>query len=187
MKLSNEQLTERIQSYQQEHKNTAEKIIKDNGSLMPPFLTLLVYSDTEETFKQIHVGIPEIFFTNATAKRLFINEFVPANLEAMLKQGMIPTALTISMEANMRMGEKGDNVDDIMNKKPMDILLHSFETLSESRMEMLQILKSDVQVVNEHGDVVDDITLEPLPVGDENNTPTIEGPFANILQRFQEF
>lgn len=181
---TSEQLAQRIQIYQQQHKETAEALLKDQGQLVPPFLTVLGYVKEVNDFKQFNIEIHPLFFRNSDTKTLFIQEFLPMNLQKMLENGITPTALSISMEANMRMGTPGESVDKIMSMEPQEIIMHSFETLTTSTAEIFKILKSDTKVVNEDGDIIDDITLELVNPGKDGETPQVEGPFANILQKF---
>ena len=186
-----DQLTEdiirkEVADYQDSHKEIAIKALKRFGNLIPPILTVLVYNTEEKDFTYLILPVDPNFFSSKPAKEFFINHVVPENLERMVEQHLIPTALSMSMEATMKMGDKNSSIEDVMeNGTPVDVLMHSFETLNGTTVELYKMEKTDTQVVNEDGDVINDYNLELLDVG-KGETPQVEGIFANILMRFQD-
>jgi hypothetical protein len=186
IKITDEELQKRIQQYQTDHISSVETMFEKHGNINP-FMTVLAYHDQEENFRQIHVPIPGMLFSSPTTKQILVEELIPLNLEGMVREHLVPVALSISMEANMRTSKNMDiSVDDMMKLDPEDILVHQLETLTGSKHVIYRVIKGDEMVVNEDGDLVDQKTLERFKATDDEDDIEVEGMFTNLLKKFHK-
>lgn len=182
--VSAEDLAREIKDYQQQHKILAETMLRDEGFINPPVLTVLVYNNAQDDFQYLAVPVENEFFASKEAKAMFVQDVVPHNLQRMIDQKLMPVALTMTMEASMRIGDPNMSIEEVMSKDPTDILIHSFDTVEGSQVQILKMIRKDVKVVNSDGDVIDDFELEEFKMGDEN--AEMGGLFANVLKKFYE-
>jgi hypothetical protein len=154
------------------------------GELIPPVMTVLVYNTEISNFQYLSIGIDSKFFSSKEAKVMFIEQIIPDNLKRMVQQKLLPTALSMSMEATMRMGKPGMSMEQMFDEPPTDILIHSFETPENSTVEIFKMLRKDVKVVNSEGDVIDEFELERVELSEGD--PEMRGLFANVLKKFYE-
>ena len=182
--VSAEDLATEIRDYQQHHKTSAEKMLRNEGFINPPFFTVLVYNNELEDFQYLAVPVDPQFFANKEGKAFFVQDVVPHNLQRMIDQKLMPVALTMTMEASMRIGDPNMSIEEVMKGDPTDILMHSYDTVEGSQVQILKMIRKDVKVVNPDGDVIDDFELEEFKMGDENTE--MGGLFANVLKKFYE-
>lgn len=180
--LSAEELLQEITNYQKDHKELAEKALTEMGELTPPLMTVLVYNNEISNFQYLNVPIDPMFFQNKEAKTIFVEKVLPENFQIMFDRGLLPTALSMSMEASMRKGEPGKSLEEMMDAEPIDILIHSFETIENSTVEIFKMTRKELKVVNSEGDVIDEFELEKLDMND--GAAEMGGLFANILKKF---
>jgi len=181
--LSADDLLLEIRNYQKAHKEVAEKSLRETGELTPPIMTVLVYNNEIAEFQYLFIGVDGMFFSSKEAKTIFVEHVIPENLDRMVAQNLLPTALSLSMEASMRMGTPEMSVEEAMEQPPTDILIHSFETPENSSVEIYKMLRKDVKVVNSEGNVIDEFELEKF---DAEGEPQVGGLFTNILKKFYE-
>lgn len=182
--LNPDDLLKEITDYQAQHKELAEKALQQLGELSPPVMTVLVYNTEISNFQYLSIGIDSVFFASKEAKIAFVEQIIPDNLKRMVQQHLLPTALSMSMEATMRMGKPGMSMEQMFEEPPTDILIHTFETPEHSTVEMYKMLRKDVKVVNSDGDVIDEFDLERVELSEGD--PEMRGLFANILKNFYE-
>lgn len=165
-------------------------MIKDMGGIQPHITIFADQLDTSEEDKPaiIHMFIPGEYIDTDKGKDEFVNKMLP-EVAKKVKQDFKPQAIGWASEAWMRTAEKGSNFDidkDDYKQLPIkdEVVFITVEDAEHQEIVVYKIKREGSQV-NQFGDLVDKIELEPM----ENLTKTadsVAGRFSGLFKHFKD-
>jgi hypothetical protein len=166
-----------------------KQYMQDMGGLFPHITVLGVHKEDKEQQAIIHIPIPDEFMESDERKDVFVDEIVPRLAEELNKK-FIPSAVAWASEAWMRTAKR-DEVDfEKVDYKTLpirkEVLIIVIES-DNSQESLLYEIKRQGKIVNEEGNMVDQIELEEITdyFGTADATPDkSEGRFSGLFKKF---
>lgn len=183
MKKENKNFEQALMDFKQDQYDVATKILIREGGVMPIISILCLDKDNEYGT----VIAPIIGDMSALEKDVLVDQIVPEVFSKIKSEGMKPVCFSFTSEAWLRTGPSDmEQSSEAISKLPKEeALIITFETLSDTDLKVFSI-KRDGSSVNENGEVVDNIKLEPHSLNDSKNGNIVGGRFSGILKKYTE-
>lgn len=173
--------TEEYNSMKQGYLELITQILTDQGGIDPSISVLGVHK-TDGKNAIVHVLIEEKFMKDDESKDRFVDEMIPQIAKEVRKQFDI-TAVAWASEAWLRKADKDKPLPADWKALPKtEVLFITIESAEHNDASVMEIIRKG-KMVNEDGELVDDITLVPLPEFSEAMEESA-GRFTGLYKKF---